>query len=106
MGSFHLRRPTTGLHFDDIALLVRLFNAGRGGNSIVVIEHNLEVMSAPTDQSTSARRGEDGGTVDCERHAGRGTKAENSHTGEFCRAAREHRPLACRSRWLAANRER
>jgi excinuclease ABC subunit A len=40
-----LDEPTTGLHFDDIAVLVKVF--GRlveQGNSLVVIEHNLDVI--------------------------------------------------------------
>ena len=37
--------PTTGLHFDDIALLVKVFDRMvEQGNTLVVIEHNLEVI--------------------------------------------------------------
>src|SRR5204863_666781 len=37
--------PTTGLHFDDVALLMKLFQRlVNAGNTIVVIEHNLEVI--------------------------------------------------------------
>lgn len=39
--------PTTGLHFDDIAKLLRAFNAlVDGGHSIILIEHNLDVIKA------------------------------------------------------------
>jgi len=42
---FIFDEPTTGLHFDDVALLVRVFQRlVDAGNTIVVIEHNLEVM--------------------------------------------------------------
>jgi excinuclease ABC subunit A len=37
--------PTTGLHFDDVALLVKVFHRlVEEGNSVIVIEHNLEVV--------------------------------------------------------------
>ena len=37
--------PTTGLHFADIALLLKVLHQLRdAGNTIVVIEHNLDVI--------------------------------------------------------------
>ncbi len=44
---FMFDEPTTGLHFDDIAKLMRaLRKLLEGGNSLVVIEHNLDVIRA------------------------------------------------------------
>ncbi len=44
---FLFDEPTTGLHFDDIAKLMRaLRRLLDAGNSVVVIEHNLDVMRA------------------------------------------------------------
>ena len=41
--------PTTGLHFDDIAKLMRSFRKLlEAGHSIIVIEHNLDVIRAAT----------------------------------------------------------
>jgi excinuclease ABC subunit A len=40
-----LDEPTTGLHFDDIAMLLRVFERlVEQGNSLLVIEHNVEVI--------------------------------------------------------------
>jgi excinuclease ABC subunit A len=40
-----LDEPTTGLHFHDIALLLKVINQLRDhGNTVVVIEHNLDVI--------------------------------------------------------------
>jgi len=42
---FLLDEPTTGLHFDDIALLIKLMQRlTNEGHSLLVIEHNLEVI--------------------------------------------------------------
>ena len=44
---FLFDEPTTGLHFDDIAKLMRAFaRLLEGGNSLIVIEHNLDVIRA------------------------------------------------------------
>ena len=44
---FLFDEPTTGLHFDDIAKLMRaLRKLLEGGNSLIVIEHNLDVIRA------------------------------------------------------------
>jgi excinuclease ABC subunit A len=44
---FIFDEPTTGLHFDDIAKLLACFNALiEAGNSVILIEHNLDVIKA------------------------------------------------------------
>src|SRR5438270_942862 len=82
---FIFDEPTTGLHFDDVAMLLRVFQRlVERGNSIIVIEHNLEVVkSADWIVDLGPEAGDDGGEV-----VGVGTpeqiaKIENSHTGKF-----------------------
>jgi excinuclease ABC subunit A len=84
---FVFDEPTTGLHFDDVAMLLRLFQRlVDRGHSIVVIEHNLEVIkTADWIVDLGPEAGEQGGEV-----VGVGTpeeiaKKENSHTGKFLR---------------------
>jgi excinuclease ABC subunit A len=90
-GSAHLRRgslflfdePTTGLHFDDIAKLLGAFRQLiAAGHSLVVIEHNLDVIGAADwIVDLGPEGGDGGGEVVC-----LGTPAEvaanaRSHTG-------------------------
>ena len=52
---FLFDEPTTGLHFDDVAKLLRAFRQLiAAGHSLVVIEHNLDVIAPATGSSTSA----------------------------------------------------
>ena len=67
-----LDEPTTGLHFADIQKLLevlqRLVDAG---NSVVVIEHNLDVIkTADRIIDMGPEGGEEGGTADGRRHPG------------------------------------
>jgi len=42
-----LDEPTTGLHFEDIKMLLRVLNSlVERGNTVIVIEHNLDVVKA------------------------------------------------------------
>ena len=64
---FIFDEPTTGLHFDDIARLLRCFNALiDAGNSVVIIEHNLDVIKcADYVVDLGPEAGEAGGRVVC-----------------------------------------
>jgi excinuclease ABC subunit A len=79
--------PTTGLHFDDVAMLLQLFQRlVARGHSIVVIEHNLEVIKcADWIIDLGPEAGDAGGEVVAVGTPEQVGKIENSHTGKFLR---------------------
>ncbi len=85
---FIFDEPTTGLHFDDVAILLQLFQRlVDAGHSIVVIEHNLEVIkSADWIIDLGPEAGEDGGEVVAAGTPETIAKIGASHTGRFLRS--------------------
>jgi len=79
--------PTTGLHFDDIAKLLRSFEALIGaGNSVLVIEHNLDVIKcADWVIDLGPEGGEAGGRVVVAGTPEQVAACRKSHTGRFLR---------------------
>ena len=82
---FIFDEPTTGLHFHDIKKLLASFNALiAGGHSIIVIEHNTDVIkSADWVIDLGPEAGANGGYLV---YAGKPDglkKAKDSHTGKF-----------------------
>jgi excinuclease ABC subunit A len=82
-----LDEPTTGLHFADIQRLLevlqRLVDAG---NTVVVIEHNLDVIkTADRIVDMGPEGGEDGGYVVATGTPEQVAATEGSHTGEYLR---------------------
>jgi excinuclease ABC subunit A len=77
--------PTTGLHFDDVARLLRVFHhLVEEGNSLVVIEHNMEVVKcADWLVDLGPEAGELGGTVVAAGTPEEVARCEASHTGHF-----------------------
>jgi len=82
-----LDEPTTGLHFDDVRLLLRVLDRlVAAGNTVIVIEHNLDVVkTADYIIDLGPEGGDDGGRV-----VALGTPEElaatrDSHTGKALR---------------------
>ncbi|MBI5598426.1 MAG: excinuclease ABC subunit UvrA [Deltaproteobacteria bacterium] len=82
-----LDEPTTGLHFADIHKLLDVLRSLRdAGNTIVIIEHNLDVIkSADHVIDLGPEGGEDGGRVVASGTPEEIAKAKGSYTGEFLR---------------------
>ncbi len=76
--------PTTGLHFDDVALLLKVFQQlVEQGNSLLVIEHNLEVIkSADYVIDLGPEAGAAGGLVVAKGTPEEVAACEESHTGK------------------------
>jgi excinuclease ABC subunit A len=97
-----LDEPTTGLHFADIhKLLEVLMKLRDAGNTLIVIEHNLEVIKTADHVIDLGPEGGDGGG----RIIGTGTPEEiaampGSHTGRFLAPllAQQARPSKARKK--------
>ena len=82
---FIFDEPTTGLHFHDIKKLLKSFDALIDqGNSIIVIEHNMDVIKcADWVIDIGPEGGDRGGNVVFEGTPEDLTKEKNSYTGSF-----------------------
>ncbi|KQO57962.1 MULTISPECIES: excinuclease ABC subunit UvrA [unclassified Methylobacterium] len=91
-----LDEPTTGLHFHDVAKLMEvLHELVDQGNTVVVIEHNLEVIkTADWVIDMGPEGGDGGGIVVAEGTPEQIAKSKASHTGRFLRDVLARRPLA------------
>ncbi|MGO4809326.1 excinuclease ABC subunit UvrA, partial [Cupriavidus sp. 2MCAB6] len=81
---FMFDEPTTGLHFDDIAKLMRAFGKLLdGGHSLIVIEHNLDVVrAADWIIDLGPEGGDAGGEVLCVGTPEDVKRCADSHTGK------------------------
>ncbi|WP_288582137.1 excinuclease ABC subunit UvrA, partial [uncultured Methylobacterium sp.] len=91
-----LDEPTTGLHFHDVAKLMEvLHELVDQGNSVVVIEHNLEVIkTADWVIDMGPEGGDGGGTIVAEGTPEAIAESAASHTGRFLREVLARRPAA------------
>jgi excinuclease ABC subunit A len=80
-----LDEPTTGLHFDDInKLLIVLHRLVDEGNTMVVIEHNMDIIkSADHIIDLGPEGGDEGGHVVAQGAPNVIAKVERSYTGQF-----------------------
>ncbi|MCM3660035.1 excinuclease ABC subunit UvrA [Georgenia satyanarayanai] len=83
--AYVLDEPTTGLHFEDIRRLLEVLqNLVDKGNTVIVIEHNLDVIkNADWVVDMGPEGGSGGGTVIAEGTPEQVAKVEASHTGRF-----------------------
>ena len=82
---FVLDEPTTGLHFADIELLLKVLNRlKQQGNTIVVIEHNLDVIkTSDWIIDLGPEGGSDGGNIVATGTPEDVSKVKGSFTGQF-----------------------
>jgi excinuclease ABC subunit A len=80
-----LDEPTTGLHFQDIELLMRaLFDLRDVGNTVLLIEHNIELIAAADwIIDLGPEGGDGGGRIVVEGPPRLVASCEESHTGRY-----------------------
>lgn len=83
-----LDEPTTGLHLEDIRKLMLVLQSLVGkGNSVIVIEHNLDVIKcADWVIDLGPEGGDGGGTLVAQGTPEQVAKVKTSYTGQFLRA--------------------
>jgi excinuclease ABC subunit A len=84
-----LDEPTTGLHFHDIKLLLEVLHRLRdAGNTVVVIEHNLDVIkTADWIVDLGPEGGDAGGRIVAAGTPEEISRVEESHTGRYLKQA-------------------
>ncbi|MBW2368060.1 MAG: ATP-binding cassette domain-containing protein, partial [Deltaproteobacteria bacterium] len=91
-----LDEPTTGLHFQDIEMLLKVLRRlVMAGNTVVVIEHNLDVVkTADWVIDLGPEGGKQGGRVVAEGTPEKVAKSQNSYTGYFLKEILQRRQNA------------
>lgn len=99
-----LDEPTTGLHFHDVAKLMEvLHELVEQGNSVVVIEHNLEVIkTADWIIDMGPEGGDGGGEVVAQGTPEDVVRIGKGHTARFLKEVLERRPIKAKGARQAA----
>ena len=84
---FVLDEPTTGLHMDDVKKLIRIIDRiVDNGDTVLVIEHNLDVIKcADYIIDLGPEGGNDGGRIIAKGTPEEVMKVEKSYTGQYLR---------------------
>jgi excinuclease ABC subunit A len=85
---FLFDEPTTGLHFDDVRVLLQVFQRlVAAGHSVLVIEHNLDVIKcADWIIDLGPEAGDRGGQIVVTGTPEQVMQCETSHTGQFLKS--------------------
>ncbi len=99
-----LDEPTTGLHFEDVRQLLDVLNRlVDAGNTVLVIEHNLDVIkSADRIIDLGPEGGDGGGTVVATGTPEQVAQVNESYTGQFLKKLLEEGPQAAYSGKVSA----
>ncbi|HXX54020.1 MAG TPA: excinuclease ABC subunit UvrA [Thermodesulfovibrionales bacterium] len=83
-----LDEPTVGLHYRDVLMLIRVLRRlVDAGNTVVVIEHNLDVIAASDwVVDLGPEGGDEGGRVVCEGRPEEILRVKESYTGSYLKA--------------------
>ena len=86
-----LDEPTTGLHVDDISRLLKVLNRlVENGDTVVIIEHNLDVIkTADHIIDLGPEGGDGGGTIVATGTPEDIANVENSYTGQYLKTVLE-----------------
>jgi len=89
---FVFDEPTTGLHFDDVRVLLKVFQRFvDAGHSVIIIEHNLDVIQcADWLIDLGPEAGEGGGRIVAQGTPEETAACEESHTGKALRELCKH----------------
>jgi excinuclease ABC subunit A len=97
---YMLDEPTTGLHFADISLLLKVLqDFAEAGNTVLVVEHNLDVIkTADWIIDIGPEGGSGGGRVVVAGTPEEVVRCKESHTGQSLKRLLESRTLSAKSK--------